>query len=101
LWSGKPDGDEESPSSVYSSDENSCNDLESQGFNVSPVLTAHQSAASYDLQDEVSIDKNLMSLSSRSPSPQIALGPMYDPFADGFSQLENRGNTAPPFKIRV
>lgn len=101
LWSGKPDGDEESPSSVYSSDENSCNDSESEGFNVSPVLTAHQSAASYDLQDEVSIDKNLMSLSSRSPSPQIALGPMYDPFADGFSQLENRGNTAPPFKIRV
>eukprot|EP00603_Paraphysomonas_imperforata_P002976 CAMPEP_0114429584 /NCGR_PEP_ID=MMETSP0103-20121206/9569_1 /TAXON_ID=37642 ORGANISM="Paraphysomonas imperforata, Strain PA2" /NCGR_SAMPLE_ID=MMETSP0103 /ASSEMBLY_ACC=CAM_ASM_000201 /LENGTH=788 /DNA_ID=CAMNT_0001598941 /DNA_START=280 /DNA_END=2645 /DNA_ORIENTATION=- len=100
LWSGKPDGELRPPSPDYSSDGNEYSDRGSQDLDVSPVLTAYQSAASFDLQDDPSADKIAVSMMSRSPSPQIALGPMYDPFADGFSQLDGRGSTAPPFKIR-
>ena len=99
LWSeceGGSRDDDRAPTPQYSSDDDNA------ATDHSPVSTSVpiSSKMSFD-QSYGGTSNNLNNILSRSPSPQIALGPMYDPSADGFTQLECRGNTAPPFKIRV
>jgi hypothetical protein len=66
----------------------------------SPSLPIHQCASSSQSIGSTSNNQSYSHGYDREEKSRGSLAPMYDPTADGFTQLENRSQSA-PFKIRV